>query len=52
LIPRVFKLQYAEYCRALPARQRVCLLGCEAGAYGHTSTTCGRYRRVLAWILT
>jgi hypothetical protein len=28
------------------------LLGYEAGAYSYPPTACGRYRRVLAWILT
>jgi hypothetical protein len=52
LIPRVSKLQYANYHRPLPGRRRNRLLRYEAGAYSYTSTTCGRYHRVLAWILT
>ena len=51
-IPRVSKLQYASHRRALRARRKFRLLGYEAEAYSYTSTTCGRYRRVLAWILT
>ena len=51
-IPRVSKLQYASHRRALRARRHARLLGYEAEAYSYTSTTCGRYRRFLAWILT
>ena len=52
LIPRALKLQYAKYRRASPARRDVRLLRCEAGAYSYPPRTCGRRRRVPAWILT
>ena len=52
LIPRVPKLQYANYRHPLPWQRTSRLLRCEAGAYSYSSTACGRYRRVLAWILT
>jgi hypothetical protein len=41
LIPRVSKLQYANYHRPLRERWKNRLLRCEAGAYSYTSTTCG-----------
>ncbi|KAH8754381.1 hypothetical protein F5883DRAFT_431400, partial [Diaporthe sp. PMI_573] len=52
LTPHVFKLQYANYQRPLRGRWRNRLLRYEAEAYSYPSTTRGRYRRVLAWILT
>ena len=52
LIPRVMKLRYAEDHRALPAQWQNRLLRYEAEAYSDPSATCGRCRRVLAWILT
>ena len=52
LIPRVLKLQYAKYHYPLRGQRRNRLLRCEAGAYSYTSTTCGRYHRVLPWFLT
>lgn len=52
LIPRVSKLQYAKYHLTLLVRRNNRRLRCEAGAYSYPSTTCGRYHRVLAWILT
>lgn len=42
LIPRVLKLQYANYHCPLQGQRRNRLLRCEAGAYTYTSTTCGR----------
>src|SRR4029434_8643697 len=41
LIPRVPKLQYANYRRPLRGRRRNRLLRYEAGAYSYTSTTGG-----------
>ena len=52
LIPRVMKLQYTEDRRTLRAHRKNRLLGYEAKAYSYTSITCGKCRRVLAWILT
>ena len=52
LIPRVLKLQYAKYHLTLQAKWNNRLLRFEAEAYSYPSTTCGRYHRVLAWILT
>ena len=52
LTPRVFKLQYAKYHRALRARWRNRLLRYEAEAYSYSTTTRGANRPVPARILT
>ena len=52
LIPRESKLQYAKQGGTFLVPPLNRLLRYEAGAYSYTSTTCGRYHRVLAWILT